>query len=144
VIESVTHLLDTNICSYLMRRKPPAVVERLAALGPARVAVSVVTALELREGADLSAHAADYHRRIDVFLAGIRPLPLPVEAAAVGGRLRAALRRAGRPIGDLDALIAAHALALGVVLVSNNLRELARIDGLRLENWVASAQGTSL
>ncbi|MBI2900882.1 MAG: type II toxin-antitoxin system VapC family toxin [Planctomycetes bacterium] len=134
----MTHLLDTNICSYLMRRKPPAVVDRLQALGPARVAVSVVTALELREGAELSPHPTEYHRRVDVFLTGIRPLPLPVDAAAVGGRLRAALRRKGTPIGDLDVLIAAHALALGLVLVTNNVREFARVPGLRVENWASS------
>jgi tRNA(fMet)-specific endonuclease VapC len=138
VSESVTHLLDTNICSYLMRKKPPAVVERLRALGPARVAVSVVTALELREGAYLSTQAQDYHARIDTFLAGVRPLPLPVEAAKEGGKLRAALRRAGTPIGDLDALIAAHALAGRFVLVTNNLREFSRVEGLKLENWVAA------
>ena len=137
---AVTHLLDTNICSYLMRRKPPSVVERLRALGPARVAVSVVTALELREGSELSPHRAEYHRRIDVFLSGIRPLPLPTEAAAHGGRLRAALRRAGRPIGDLDSLIVAHALALRLTLVSNNLREFSRIEGLLLENWVVGRE----
>lgn len=138
--ESATHLLDTNICSYLMRRKPAVVVERLRALGPTRVAVSVVTALELREGAELSADPAGYHQRIDVFLAGVRPLPLPVEAAMTGGRLRAALRRAGTPIGDLDALIAAHAMALDLVLVTNNLREFSRVEGLRVENWVSPAR----
>jgi tRNA(fMet)-specific endonuclease VapC len=139
--ETVTHLLDTNICSYLMRRKPVAVVDRLQALGPSRVGVSVVTALELREGAELSLHPADYHGRIDIFLAGIRPLPMPVEAAAIGGRLRANLRRKGTPIGDLDALIAAHAMAIGVVLVTNNLREFSRVTGLRLENWVGLGPG---
>jgi tRNA(fMet)-specific endonuclease VapC len=121
-----------------MRQRPTAVVERLRALGPARVAVSVVTALELREGAELSLHPREYHQRIDTFLAGIRPLPLPVEAALVGSRLRAALRRAGKPIGDLDALIAAHALALGVTLVTNNPREFSRVEGLHVENWVAA------
>jgi len=137
VSDAVTHLLDTNICSYLMRQRPQSVVERLRALGPARVAVSVVTALELRDGAELSEQAVEYHRRIDVFLREIRPLPLPVEAAMIGGRLRAALRRKGKPIGDLDALIAAHALALGLVLVTNNPREFSRVDGLRWENWIA-------
>jgi tRNA(fMet)-specific endonuclease VapC len=138
VSASVTHLLDTNICSYLMRQRPPEVVERLRTLGPSRVGVSVITALELREGAELSRHPDEYHRRIDVFLAGIRPLALPIEAASAGGRLRAMLRKAGTPIGDLDALIAAHAVALGVVLVTNNLREFSRVHGLQLENWVAS------
>ncbi len=78
-----------------------------------------------------------YHARIDVFLAAIRPLPLPLEAAAVGGRLRAALRRAGARIGDFDTLIAAHALAARLVLVTNNVREFSRVEGLPLENWAA-------
>ena len=138
--ERVTHLLDTDICSHLMRKKPPEVVDRLRTLGPARVAVSVVTALELREGAELSRHPEEYHGRVDVFLAGIRPLPLPLEAAAAGGRLRATLRRAGKPIGDLDALIATHAVALGVVLVTSNVREFSRVEGLQWENWVRKAK----
>lgn len=133
---SVTHMLDTNICSYLMRNNPESVVERMNELGPDRLAVSVITALELYEGAELSSKPAEYRKRVDVFLDYIRPLPLPVEAAQVGAKVRAGLRKSGKPIGDMDSLIAAHALHAGLTLVSNNLREFGRVEGLRTENWV--------
>lgn len=133
---SVTHLLDTNICSYLMRKRPSQVIERMERLGADRLAVSVITALELREGAELSKLPEEYHSRIEVFLRYIRPLPLPVGLADDGARIRARLRRAGKLIGDFDSLIAAHAVHLGIVLVTNNLREFSRVAGLRVENWV--------
>lgn len=132
----VTHLLDTNICSYLMRKRPASVVERMQALGPDRLAVSVITALELREGAEMSSRPAEFHKRVDVFLEYIRALPFPVKAADDGARIRFRLRKAGKPIGDFDSLIAAHALHLGLILVSNNLREFSRIPELKTENWV--------
>ncbi len=105
-------------------------------LGPERLAVSVITALELREGAEMSSHPSQYHRRIDVFLEYIQPLPLPVGAAKDGAEIRYRLRKAGKPIGDFDSLIAAHALHLDLVLVTNNLREFSRIPDLKTENWV--------
>ncbi len=131
----VTHLLDTNICGYLMRKRPPSVVERLATLGPARVAVSVVTAIELRTGADLATHPKRYHDLLDVFLSEIAVLPLDERCVRTTARIRAALRRAGKPIGELDALIAGHALALDVTLVTHDTREFARVTGLHLEDW---------
>jgi tRNA(fMet)-specific endonuclease VapC len=132
----ITHLLDTNVCSYLMRKRPSSVVERLEALGPERVATSVVTSIELRQGADLSREPAKYHARVDDFLAEVRVLPLDNEVARAVGRVRALLRRTGKPIGDLDSLIAGHALALGLVLVTHNMREFARIAELKVEDWV--------
>jgi tRNA(fMet)-specific endonuclease VapC len=135
-MSSVTHMLDTNICSYLMRESPASVLERVEVLGPDRLAVSVITALELYEGAELSSKPSEYRKRVDAVLEYIRPLPLPVEAAPVGAKIRAKLRKAGKPVGDMDSLIAAHAMHAGLTLVSNNLREFARIDGLKTENWV--------
>jgi tRNA(fMet)-specific endonuclease VapC len=134
-VAGLSHLLDTNICSYLMRARPPMVVERLEALGPDRVAVSVVTAIELREGAGLSRTPKRYHAAIDVFLAEVPVLAMAPEVASVAGRIRAHLRRMGKPIGDLDSLIAAHAIARGLVLVSHNVREFARVPDLVLEDW---------
>ena len=130
-----THLLDTNICGYLIRKKPPSVVERLAALGPGRSAVSVVTAIELRTGADLATHPGKYHALLDVLLAELPVLPLDQSVVRIVARIRAQLRRAGKPIGELDALIAGHALALGLVLVTHNTREFARVPGLAIEDW---------
>lgn len=87
-----THLLDTNICSYLMRRKPPSVVERLEALGPERVAVSVITAIELRTGADLANQPSKYHALLDVFLGEILVLPLDERVVRVTAGIPAQLR----------------------------------------------------
>jgi tRNA(fMet)-specific endonuclease VapC len=132
----VSHLLDTNICSYLMRAHPPEVVERLEALGLERVAVSVVTAVELREGADLSRAAKRYRAAIDAFLSEVPVVALTADVAPIAGHIRAHLRRAGTPIGDLDSLIAAHAIALDLTLVTHNTREFDRVPGLSVDDWV--------
>ena len=129
-------MLDTNICSYLMRKHPSSVVERMQILGPDRLAVSVITALELRQGAEMSSRPTEFHRRVDVFLEYIQTLPLPVGIAKDGARIRHRLRKVGKPIGDFDSLIAAHAHYLGLILVTNNLREFSRIPELKVENWV--------
>ena len=137
---SPTHLLDTNICSYLMRERPAQVVERMQKLGPNRLVVSVITALELREGAEMSSRPEHYHKRIDVFLEHIHPVAFPVEAAREGARIRNSLRRQGKPIGDFDSLIAAHARHLDLILVTNNMREFSRVTGLKVENWTNRAE----
>ena len=131
------YLLDTNICVYALKHRPPEVLERLQAVGKAAVAVSVITVLELRQGAEKSQQAAANHARLDLFLGPLRLLPFDEEAALAGARLRAHLERLGRPIGDLDSLIAAQALAREMVLVTNNLREFERVPALRVENWVS-------
>ncbi len=131
------YLLDTNICVYALKHRPPEVLERLEAVGKAAVAVSVITVLELRQGAEKSQQSAANHGRLDLFLGPLRVLPFDEEAALVGARLRAHLERLGRPIGDLDSLIAAQALAREMTLVTNNLREFERVPGLTVENWVS-------
>lgn len=135
MIPHTTHLLDTNICGYLMRKRAPSVLERLAALGPERVAVSVVTAIELRTGADLATHPSKYHALLDVFLREVPVLPLDERVVGATASIRAVLRRRGRPIGELDALIAGHAVGLGVTLVTHNTREFSRVPDLVLEDW---------
>jgi tRNA(fMet)-specific endonuclease VapC len=130
------YLLDTNICIYALNNRPPEVLEQLARHGPPRVAVSSVTVLELRHGAEKSQYRKRTHARLDAFLGPIEVLPFDEKAALEGARIRARLEKAGTPIGDLDSLIAATALALDLTLVSNNLREFERVDGLRCESWV--------
>jgi tRNA(fMet)-specific endonuclease VapC len=130
-------LLDTNICVYALKRRPPEVLDRLREVGPAEVGISVVTLVELRHGAAKSQDPAKAHRKLDLFLKPLTVLEFDEQAAEKAGRLRAELERVGTPIGDLDSLIAAHALATGNVLVSNNLREFDRVAHLRTENWVA-------
>jgi tRNA(fMet)-specific endonuclease VapC len=133
----VRYLLDTNICVYALKHRPPEVLERLRAVGKAAVAVSVITVLELRQGAEKSQQAAANHARLDLFLGPLRVLPFDEDAALAGARLRAHLERLGRPIGDLDSLIAAQALAREMILVTNNLREFERVPALQVENWVS-------
>ncbi len=131
-----TYLLDTNICIYALRNRPPAVLERLRTVGPSAVAISVVTLMELRQGAEGSVRPEASHAVLDLFLAAMPVVDFDVVAAVHAARVRAHLRRAGTPIGDLDSLIAGHALALERTLVTNNEREFARVPGLALENWV--------
>lgn len=133
----MTYLLDTNVCIYALKDRPAGVLRRLREVGPEAVAVSVVTVLELRHGAENAADPVADHGRLDDFLAPMTILPFDRDAAEIGGRLRAGLRRAGLRIGDLDLLIAAQALAAGRVLVSNDLRGFDRVPGLRTENWAS-------
>lgn len=131
-------LLDTNICIYSLKRRPPEVLERLRQVGPEAVAISVITWLELRQGAENSQQRAKTHAKLDLFLAPLRVVSFDRQAAHFGARIRARLRRLGRPIGDFDSLIAAHAIALDLTLVTNNLDEFRRVEGLRYENWVST------
>jgi tRNA(fMet)-specific endonuclease VapC len=132
----VSYLLDTNICIYALKNRPPEVLERLEAVGRGAVALSVITVLELRHGAEKSQRVANNHSRLDFFFAPMRILPFDEDAAVVAARIRAHLERRGTPIGDLDTLIAAHALARDLILVTNNLKEFERVPGLQTENWV--------
>lgn len=132
------YLLDTNICVYSLNRRPPEVLQRLREVGPAAVAISVITVVELRHGATKSQNPEKAHGKLDLFLGPLPVLEFDEAAADKAGRIRADLERAGTPIGDLDSLIAAHALAAGLVLVSNNLREYERVLHLETENWTES------
>lgn len=130
-------LLDTNICIYVARQRPPAVEKRLTRLAPGMVGMSLITFGELRFGAEKSVQRANALATLDRL---VELIPVLAPEAAVGeryGALRARLERAGTPIGNNDLWIAAHALALGVTLVTNNTREFGRVPKLKLENWVA-------
>ena len=128
-------LLDTNICIYIIKRQPEAVFDRFAGLQAGAVGISSITGSELHYGVAKSGSTRNL-LALEKFLA---PLEVPAfDDAAMReyGKLRAHLEKQGTPIGSLDMLIAAHALALDVVLVTNNLREFERVPGLRLDNWV--------
>lgn len=128
-------LLDTNTCIYIINRKPPAVIERFRQLALGDVGVSSITAAELAFGVAKSGSARN-RTALEKFLAPLEILPFGLDAVWAYGEVRSALERAGTPIGALDTLIAAHALAGRVTLVTNNLREFDRVAGLRCENWV--------
>jgi tRNA(fMet)-specific endonuclease VapC len=130
------YLLDTNMCIYIAKRKPAGVLTQFGRLRPGDVGMSVVTYLELVYGASKSEHMEANLARIEQLRLLIPVQPLGVEVAAHYGRLRAELEAKGASIGPYDLLIAAHALSLRLILVTNNVREFARVRGLRLENWV--------
>ena len=129
------YLLDSNICVYAMKNRPQQVLRRLQNVGRAAVAVSVVTVLELRQGAEGSQQRELAHARLDDFLGPMEVLSFEEADAFVAARIRTQLFRIGRPIGDFDSLIAAHALARDLIVVTNNVDEFERVPDLEIENW---------
>ncbi|HJR12853.1 MAG TPA: type II toxin-antitoxin system VapC family toxin [Rhodanobacteraceae bacterium] len=129
------YLLDTNICIYWLDARPTGIVQRLRAVPSGAAAMSVVTWGELLYGAAKSRHKALVRRNLDALAAAITPLQIPADAAQRYGEVRAALERKGTPIGGNDLWIAAHALAIGFTLVTNNEREFKRVPSLKVENW---------
>lgn len=131
----ISHMLDTNICIYVINKRPVTVLERFKKESFGSIGVSSVTAAELAFGATKSGSARN-RSALEMFLAALEILPFDASAIWQYGDLRSALEQRGQPIGSLDTLIAAHALASNAILVTNNTREFARVPGLRLENWV--------
>ncbi len=130
------YLLDTNICIYLIKRRPPQVLERFRRCAVGDIGLSTVTLAELQYGVAKSLFPAQNQQALDAFTLPLEVVAFDAAAAVAYGPVRAALERQGTPIGALDLLIAAHALSLGVTLVTNNPREFSRVPGLRVENWV--------
>lgn len=129
------YLLDTNVCVDYLNGRYPAVTRAIQRSAPDDLCVSSVAVAELRYGAEKSAHRRRNHARLDVFLAEIACVDFDRAAGSVYGRVRAGLESRGALIGPYDLQIAAHALSLGLVLVSDNTRELRRVRGLKVENW---------
>lgn len=130
------YLLDTDTCSYVMRRAHPALLARLTATPLEHVAISVVTAAELLYGTRLSARPEQARHAYDAFVLHLQVLDWTIQAADHYADIRADLKRRGEPIGANDLMIAAHARSLGAVIVTNNVREFGRVDGLTVENWI--------
>lgn len=131
------YLLDTNICIYAMKHHP-GVLRRMHQARYEGLCVSAMVAAELAFGV---ARSETEHREknqvlLKRFLAAMSVQPWSSDAIWVYGEHRQALKQAGTPIGELDLLIASHALVLGLTLVTNNTREFERVSGLKLENWV--------
>ena len=130
------YLLDTSILSELVRRPRGRVAHRLAREGEHSVCTSVVVAAELRFGA-LKSGSTALARQVDKVLSAMTVLPLDEPADEEYARLRRDLEMRGRSIGPNDLLIAAHALAAGLTVVTANDREFSRVAGLRVDNWLA-------
>jgi len=129
-------MLDTNICIYLIKQQPPTVIERFLSHPVGDIGISSITVAELAYGVSKSRHSTTNRLALEQFLAPLEVASFDREAAFFYGRLRSQLELKGIPIGSMDMLIGAHALSLGVRLVTNNLKEFRRVPGLRVENWV--------
>lgn len=132
---SAQYLLDTNIVSDLVRNPQGRTSAKIAELGEDAVATSIIVAAELRYGAAKKG-SPRLAAQLETILSALEVIPLEAPADATYGATRVALEGAGRPIGANDLLIAAQALALDMVLVTNNEREFGRVNGLRVENWL--------
>jgi tRNA(fMet)-specific endonuclease VapC len=130
------YLLDTNIVSELVKRPQGTVATRIAQLDEGQVCTSIIVAAELRYGA-AKRGSAKLAAQLEAILSAPPVLPLETPADRCYGDLRAALERAGTPIGPNDLLIAAQALALDATLVTDNTREFERVAGLPVENWIS-------
>ena len=131
-------LLDTNICIYIINAKPPAVLARFQHYRLGDIGLCSVVAAELAYGVAKSGSARN-RQALEMFLAPLTILPFDAAAVWAYGGLRAELERRGTPVGSLDTMIAAHALSLQAMLVTNNTREFAKVPGLQLDNWVLAA-----
>jgi tRNA(fMet)-specific endonuclease VapC len=128
-------LLDTNICFHVINARPPGVLERFRQHRMGEIGLCSVVAAELAYGVAKSGSPRN-RQALEMFLAPLIILPFDEAALWAYGDLRAELERKGTPIGALDTMIAAHALSQQSTLVTNNIREFARVPGLALENWV--------
>ncbi|MGU7779982.1 PIN domain-containing protein [Burkholderia sp. PU8-34] len=134
------YMLDTNICSFIMRERPPEVLSRLQACVGAqhRIVVSAITYAEMRFGTIGRKASPKHADLVSAFVARLDGV-LPWDTAAIDATtaVRAELAARGTPIGANDASIAGHAIAAGAVLVTNNTREFSRVGGLSFEDWAA-------
>ncbi len=129
------YLLDTNICIYIINHKPIQVLEKFSQLSLGEMGISSITAAELAYGVAKSGSARN-QQALEKFLLPLEICPFDDKSIWHYGRIRTDLEKLGQTIGCLDMLIAAHALQLNSILVTNNTREFARVTALKLENWV--------
>jgi len=128
-------MLDTDICSYIMKRSHPLVLKRLQAVPVSDVCMSVVTKAELLYGVEVSPRRAQDAAALAAFLPYVEALDLTDDAATHYAEFRAVLKKRGTMIGANDLFIAAHARAVGLTLVTSNTAEFERAEGLAIENW---------
>ncbi|WP_423826661.1 type II toxin-antitoxin system tRNA(fMet)-specific endonuclease VapC [Seleniivibrio woodruffii] len=129
------YMLDTNICIYIIKRRPPEIIEKFRTFSVSEIAISSVTLAELEYGVCKSQHSEKNWDALALFVSPLNILSFDSLAAVKYGEIRAKLEKEGRIIGAMDMLIAAHAMSLGLTLVTNNTNEFERIDGLTFENW---------
>ena len=131
------YLLDTNICIYIIKRKPISVLAKFNEHDVGDIGISTISVAELSYGVQKSKLRDQNQQALLQFLAPLVMAEFDAEAAFAYGQLRADLEAQGTPIGSLDTLIAGHAVSLGVTVVTNNEKEFSRVPKLNVENWVS-------
>ena len=129
------YMLDTNICIYTIKHKPPEVIKAFLCHEPDDMCISSITYGELMHGVEKSQAVERNRAAITLFLSAISILPFDSDAAEKYGAVRADLERKGTPIGPMDMLIAGHARSRGLILVTNNTRKFFRVNELEVEDW---------
>ena len=130
------HMLDTDLCIRLLRDRPRGLLPRFNAEADT-LCISTITLAELLHGAEKSARPIENRREVEGFAGRLATLPFDEAAAAHAGNITADLARKGALIGPYDLLIAGHARSRGLIIITGNLREFLRVDGLRAEDWLA-------
>ena len=131
-------LLDTNICIYIAKQRPISVLEKFEQLSVGEVSMSTITYGELLYGAEKSQNPKKTLHILEELASLIPPIPLSTDVGEHYGKIRGYLEKKGKLIGNNDLWIAAHAIAADLILVTNNVKEFARIPKLKIENWVSS------
>jgi len=131
----MNYLLDTNICIYIINKKPASVIKRIQTKQPEQIAISTITQAELEYGIARSRNVDQNRIALLEFLFPFLLIDFDQMAAVQYGLIRASLESRGKPIGSMDMLLAAQAKARDLILVTNNEKEFHRIEGLKLENW---------
>jgi len=130
------YLLDTNACIYLIKRKPAHVIRKMMKMKTDEIGISTITLSELQYGIEKSDFPEKNQMALLEFLIPFGILDFDQKAAGMYGRIRSTLEKKGKPIGSMDMLIAAVAKSVRLILVTNNVKEFMRIEGLMIENWV--------
>ena len=128
-------MLDTNVCIHVLRDRPPHMRERFNAEAMG-LCISTITLAELHYGAEKSARPIEMRNQVELFAGRLEVLPFNDAASIHYADIRVTLERQGQVIGPYDLMIAGHARSLGLVVVTNNVREFARVEGLRIEDWL--------
>ena len=130
------YLLDTNICIYIIKRKPIEIFNRFSQLPLGKIGISTITLAELIYGVAKSSSIEKNTQALQEYLVPLDIIDFDSKAAVIYGRVRSELEKVGQVIGPLDMLIAAHGLSAGLTVVTNNEKEFERVKGLKVENWV--------
>lgn len=130
------YMLDTDICIYIIKKRPKEILDRFQAVDKSEIYISIITYAELQFGVERSSSKKLNQGILDEFISRLTVLFWDMEAARQYGKIRSYLEGKGTPIGNMDLMIAAHALSKSFTLVTNNLREFERVPNLEAENWL--------